>query len=233
MDDRSAARGWGHGRAVAVAHDRAAAPGITIRGNLPVADYVSYTSLGYARRTDGALQMGTFTVCRTGHKARKGSCSRTVVARGWNARWRPAHDAAARVHLARIDDRRRDHRDPRCIALPSYAAYVTRSRVLDAVTRLADARARMDDYFQDQRTYVDDAGHCGVTAPAAATDYFVVACEATTTAFTYTATGLAAKGMASFVYSIDQAGNKATVSVPPGWSRTADCWTIRQDGFRV
>ncbi|MGE5740074.1 MAG: type IV fimbrial biogenesis protein FimT, partial [Betaproteobacteria bacterium] len=48
-----------------------AAPGITIRGNRPVADYVSYTSLGYARRTDGALQMGSFTVCRTGHKARR------------------------------------------------------------------------------------------------------------------------------------------------------------------
>lgn len=59
------------GTAVAVAHDRAAAPGITIRGNRPVADYVSYTSLGYARRTDGALQMGSFTVCRTGHKARR------------------------------------------------------------------------------------------------------------------------------------------------------------------
>lgn len=45
-----------------------AAPGaghaITIRGNAPVADYVSYTALGLARRTSGALQMGTFTVCR-------------------------------------------------------------------------------------------------------------------------------------------------------------------------
>ena len=119
------------------------------------------------------------------------------------------------------------------IALPSYAAYVTRSRVLDAVTRLADARARMDDYFQDQRTYIDDSGHCGVSPPTAPTDYFIVSCEATATAFTYTASGLAAKGMASFVYSIDQAGNKATVSVPSGWSRTADCWTIRQDGFCV
>jgi len=32
---------------------------------------VSYTSLGYARRTDGALQMGTFTVCRRGETALK------------------------------------------------------------------------------------------------------------------------------------------------------------------
>jgi type IV pilus assembly protein PilE len=119
------------------------------------------------------------------------------------------------------------------LALPSYAAYVTRSRILDAVTRLADARARMDDYFQDQRTYVDAAGECGVSPGSTPTDYFSVVCEATATAFTYTASGLSAKGMAAFVYSIDQSGNKATISVPSGWSRTPDCWTIRQDGFCV
>lgn len=43
--------------------------GITIRGNRPVADFVSYTALGHARLLSGALQMGTFTVCRPGHKA--------------------------------------------------------------------------------------------------------------------------------------------------------------------
>jgi type IV fimbrial biogenesis protein FimT len=45
--------------------------GITIRGNGPVARYVSYTSLGHARRHDGALQMGTFTICRRGADAFK------------------------------------------------------------------------------------------------------------------------------------------------------------------
>jgi len=39
--------------------------------------------------------------------------------------------------------------------------------------------------------------------------------------------------MTSFVYAIDQLGTKSTVSVPPGWSRTAGCWTIRQDGSCV
>ena len=63
--------GGGPGTAVAIGHEHAAAPGITVRGNRPVADYVSYTSLGYARRIDGALQMGSFTVCRTGHRARR------------------------------------------------------------------------------------------------------------------------------------------------------------------
>jgi len=57
--------------ATVIAREPAARRGITIRGNRPVADYVSYTSLGYARRIDGALQMGTFATCRTGYKLRK------------------------------------------------------------------------------------------------------------------------------------------------------------------
>ena len=49
----------------------AAATGITIAGNRPVGDYISFTSLGHARRHDGALQMGTFTICRRGQDTRK------------------------------------------------------------------------------------------------------------------------------------------------------------------
>jgi type IV fimbrial biogenesis protein FimT len=44
---------------------------ITMRGNRPVADYVSYTSLGHARLRSGALQMGTFTLCKPGQNALK------------------------------------------------------------------------------------------------------------------------------------------------------------------
>ena len=42
---------------------------ITATGNRPLADYVSFTSAGHARMLSGALQMGTFTVCRTGEPA--------------------------------------------------------------------------------------------------------------------------------------------------------------------
>jgi type IV fimbrial biogenesis protein FimT len=43
--------------------------GITIAANRPLDDYVSYTSLGRARMLNGALQMGTFTLCRHGQRA--------------------------------------------------------------------------------------------------------------------------------------------------------------------
>ncbi len=43
--------------------------GVTIRGNRPVADLVSYTTWGHARTLTGALQIGTFTVCLAGQNA--------------------------------------------------------------------------------------------------------------------------------------------------------------------
>ena len=68
-----------------VGREGAAVPGITIRGNRPVADYVSYTSIGQLRRVDGALQMGSFVVCRSGIAGTK-----VVLANGGRVRIAPA-----------------------------------------------------------------------------------------------------------------------------------------------
>ena len=84
LRDCATAGGWEEGYIVHVDGDRdgavdagqlvlrvegPATPGITIRGNRPVEDYVSYTSLGNTRLLRGGLQMGTFTVCRSGRRA--------------------------------------------------------------------------------------------------------------------------------------------------------------------
>ena len=42
---------------------------IRVSANRPLQDYVSYTSFGHARMLSGALQMGTFTVCKPGRRA--------------------------------------------------------------------------------------------------------------------------------------------------------------------
>jgi len=42
--------------------------GITVTANRPLDHYVSYTTFGYARLLNGALQMGTFAVCKPGQK---------------------------------------------------------------------------------------------------------------------------------------------------------------------
>ena len=121
------------------------------------------------------------------------------------------------------------------LALPNYSGYVKRSRILDAVARLSDYRARMEQFFLDRRAYVDDSGNCGVMPPpvAAPGDSFQLSCAATARSYTYTATGVADKGMAGFVYTIDESGARTTLSLPSGWTRTSDCWTVRQDGSCV
>ena len=42
---------------------------IRVSANRPLADYVSYTAFGQARLLSGALQMGTFTLCKSGRRA--------------------------------------------------------------------------------------------------------------------------------------------------------------------
>jgi len=120
------------------------------------------------------------------------------------------------------------------VALPSYAGYVRRSHILEAVARLADARARMEEYFLDARTYIDAGGQCAVPpASTGVADSFTLACVATATTFAYTAQGRADKGMSAFAYAIDQTGAKTTLALPTGWSLSAECWTIRADGLCV
>ncbi len=70
-----------------IRREGSAPDGITVRGNHPVANYVSYTSLGHARLLGGALQMGTFVVCKTGQNALK-----VVLANSGRARIDKSHD---------------------------------------------------------------------------------------------------------------------------------------------
>jgi type IV pilus assembly protein PilE len=122
------------------------------------------------------------------------------------------------------------------IAIPIYTDYVTRGRILDATTKLGDVRTQMEKYFMDNRTYLN-AGACGA-APAIAgynldaSKNFTLSCPGpTATTYTITATGIPARGMTNFVYTVDQANNKATPGVKPGWAGAgATCWVLKKDG---
>lgn len=112
------------------------------------------------------------------------------------------------------------------VALPSYTAYVIRGKVPDATSNLANKRVLMEQFFQDNRTYVG--------APACAAD------TTTSTNFDFTCTSLIAsaytiratgKGsMAGFIYTIDQLNNKVTLGVPASWVANSNCWTLKPDG---
>ena len=118
------------------------------------------------------------------------------------------------------------------IALPMYFDQITRSKIIDGTTKLGDFRSKMDKYFMDNRTYVNPPGGavCGVVPvgdPAA--DYFTITCAGTDTTYLVTATGIAARGMGGFAYTVDQT-NAKTSAGPGGYFTAATCWALRKDG---
>ncbi|MEP7181559.1 MAG: prepilin-type N-terminal cleavage/methylation domain-containing protein [Betaproteobacteria bacterium] len=124
------------------------------------------------------------------------------------------------------------------IAYPNYTSFVQRGRIIEATTRLSDFRVKMEQWFQDNRTYLDAGGtKCGVAASvAAANDAFVVDCDSngpTAASYSVTATGKATTITEGFIYSltVDAAGvTRATDKVPAGWTAAKNCWTTRKDG---
>jgi type IV pilus assembly protein PilE len=117
------------------------------------------------------------------------------------------------------------------IALPNYADYVMRSKIIDGTTKLGDFRSRMEKYYFDNRTYQNGA-NCGIPDPLpGGSDTFAVTCRApTATTYIVTATGIPAKGMdALFVYTVTETNAKAS-SGPTGWTGSGTCWAIRKDG---
>ncbi len=121
------------------------------------------------------------------------------------------------------------------IALPNYSDYVKRGKIIDATSKLSDARVHLEQWFQDKHTY---AGACdaltGVVRTAVGpNDYFALTCP-TVTATTYTvqAAGIASKGMGNFgPYTIDQSNAKTSTIAEPGWATGPfTCWATRRDG---
>ena len=116
------------------------------------------------------------------------------------------------------------------IAYPNYTEYVMRSRLAEPRAKLAEMRARIEQFYQDQRTYV---GACaaGTVAPLPADAvYFQYSCP-TLLAESYVirADGLAEQGMAGFRMEINEANVRSTPSAPAGWATNPSCW-IRDRG---
>lgn len=106
------------------------------------------------------------------------------------------------------------------IALPSYNAYIQRSRVPAGLDALNAYAARMEQAYQDSGSY--GAAGCTPTLPTAAN--FTITCVSGGQTYTATATG--SGSMSGYAYTINNQGVRATTAhpkgVPPG-----NCWSIR------
>lgn len=108
------------------------------------------------------------------------------------------------------------------IGVPSYRDYVRRGAAAEAVAAIGQGRVAAEQFFLDNRTYVN------MPCPDS-TRTFDIVCDnpAAPDATTYTITATGNGNMAGFVYTVNQANLRTTVSP---WG-DGNCWiTRRGDG---
>lgn len=113
------------------------------------------------------------------------------------------------------------------VAVPMYTSYMARGKLVDAQSTLTTARVALEQYYQDNRTYVNTATK---TSPCpAATTYFTYTCAPQANYFLITASSAANQGLGaagSYVYTIDSSNAKATTKFA-GSTSSATCWITK------
>lgn len=114
--------------------------------------------------------------------------------------------------------------------IPGYQHHMQRSYLPEASSGLLLSAMRLEQYYQDNRSYRDDAV-CGVTLPVAKRFSFSCTPAVDGQTFLLTATGLEQGMMHGFAFTLDQSGNARTVGLPDNWGNAPmDCWITRQEG---
>lgn len=114
------------------------------------------------------------------------------------------------------------------VSLPMYTDYVIRGKIPSATSNLAIKRTAMEQFFQDNRTYV---GAAACNADVTSSNYFTFACVTTPTTYTITATGR--ERMAGFSYTLNETNARGAVIIAPApanWLANQACWVTKAGG---
>ncbi|MCC6211431.1 MAG: prepilin-type N-terminal cleavage/methylation domain-containing protein [Burkholderiales bacterium] len=111
------------------------------------------------------------------------------------------------------------------VGINYYNDYAIRAKLPEATSALSDGRIKMEQFFQDNRTYV------GGPAPTA-TKYFTYAVSgASASAYTISAQGTGS--MSEWTLTINQNNVRQTTAAPADYaaaSMPASCWISRKKG---
>lgn len=110
--------------------------------------------------------------------------------------------------------------------VPSYRDHVLRSRIPEATSGLLLTGMRLEQHYQDHRSYANaGTGGCGVALPTAGQFSFNCMVPADGQSYLLTATGRSGSSMASFGYTLDHQGAQRTTALPAEWGTVpANCW---------
>ncbi len=108
------------------------------------------------------------------------------------------------------------------IALPSYSAYVFRSRIPVGLDALTAFQTRMEQGYQDTGNYGTTS--CSASIPVVSN--FTLACALSNAGQGFTASVVGTGPITGVSYSVDQDGVRLTLTHPKGVPAQS-CWSMR------
>jgi type IV pilus assembly protein PilE len=112
------------------------------------------------------------------------------------------------------------------IAIPAYGNYLMRARLTEAFSGLSSVQLSAEEYWSNKHTYDGFELDTPSRMPPNTANFTFAYSGASASGYLVTATG---RGQAaSFVYTIDQGGKRATTGVPAGWTANTGCWIDRK-----
>ena len=116
------------------------------------------------------------------------------------------------------------------VALPAYNDYITRGRIPEATSNLSTKAVRMEQAFQDGRSYQSAANVCAIGASDTTSSRFFDFNCTTTSASLFRISAVGKGAMTGFTFTIDQGNTRATSAAPTGWSTNTSCWITSKRG---
>lgn len=115
------------------------------------------------------------------------------------------------------------------ITIPAYSDYVKRGRITDAVGKLAEMNVKMEQLFQDTRSYKGGCVPNSVAPLPTATTFFAFTCPTLSdTQYQIVATGQ--NTMDGFVFTLSQ-DNTRQSTLPANWGGgSTTCWILSKGG---
>lgn len=121
------------------------------------------------------------------------------------------------------------------VALPSYRDYILRGQLVDATNLLAAGQAKMERYFQDNRTYADVGttifSPCVAGTVAERTQgRFVLTCDGTPSATGYSIQAAGTGTVSTFTYFVNQQSTQSTtIAIGGPWpTGSYTCWLVKK-----
>lgn len=115
-------------------------------------------------------------------------------------------------------------------AMPAYADYVKRGRIPAATAALSELRAKMEQHFQDNRSYTGACAAGALAEPPKNLADFDIACEIEKDGNSFNLRAEGKGKMNGFIYRIDEKNARSTTAVPKGWTTSNDCWVTNKSG---